>query len=146
LQLLEEFFCGDSVSSITIPVGKAETEVKAHTYVETQQLTPPPLPPKDSPRPGTNVKLFGFAFIILPASVLIVAYGVTPSSWGIHTWTGTILSLCVLAVVFMIGVYIVKWGNLKMPRSAIGPSPSRTELAFWLFVELLQWLVIFLVG
>jgi len=112
--------------------------------MKTQEQFPLPSP-KDSPGPGTKIKLFGFAFIILPASVLILAYVVTPSSWGIHTWPGTILSLCVLAIVFMIGVYIVKWGNLKIPKSTISSSPSRVELAFCLFVELVQWLVVFLV-
>jgi archaellum biogenesis protein FlaJ (TadC family) len=97
-------------------------------------------PPKTSSKTLSKPKLF--FFVMLPVSVLIFAYIVTPSSWGFRTLAGTIWSLCYLAAVFVIGGCIAMWGNLKIPGSTTSSAPWWAELA-GILLEVLLWLLFF---
>jgi hypothetical protein len=112
-------------------------------YVDAEQQLPSLHRPTESSKSATGLRLFVFAFILLPVCVLTVAYVAAPDSWEIRSWPGTVLALCVLIFVFFLGVYIVKLGP-KIPRTTTSP-PSWTELVIWFFGEILFWLLILLV-
>jgi hypothetical protein len=108
------------------------------TTVDIKQQSPLLHQPKESPR--LVLRLFTFVLILLPVSALIVAFVVTPESWEVGTWPGTVASLCCLVFIFCIGIYVVVW-NPKVPKTRPTYSPSWAELAIW-GCEAIVWLLL----